>query len=63
MLPLRFPDGGWMRWAARGAVLEAEVLDGEGFRSVLSAAEAERVTGLLLAHKLAGRIELELVRD
>lgn len=63
MLPVQFPDGGFMRWMARGAVLEAEVLEGEGFRSVLSAAEAERVTGLLLAHKLAGRIELELVRD
>jgi hypothetical protein len=63
MLPVQFPDGGFMRWMARGAVLEAEVIEGDGFRSVLSAAEAERVTGLLLAHKLAGRIELELVRD
>lgn len=58
------PSGaGWVRWISRGAVLEAEVLDGEAFRNVLTAAEAEQVTGLLLAHKLAGRIELELVRD
>ena len=63
MIPLALPDGGWMRWVSRGAVLEAELLDGAAFRNVLSAAEAERVTGLLLAHRLAGRIELELVRD
>lgn len=63
MIPLSLPDGGFMRWVSRGAVLEAEVLDGDAFRNVLTAAEAERATGLLLAHRLAGRIELELVRD
>lgn len=61
---LALPLGaGWVRWISRGAVLEAEVLDHQAFRNVLTAAEAEQVTGLLLAHKLAGRIELELVRD
>jgi hypothetical protein len=63
MIPLALPGGGAMRWVSRGAVLEAEVLDGDAFRNVLTAAEAEQVTGLLLAHRLAGRIELELVRD
>ena len=63
MLPLPLPDGTWLRWITRGAVLEAEVQDGEGFRNLLTHAEAERVTGLLLSHKLAGQLELELVRE
>jgi len=63
MLPLTLPDGSWLRWISRGAVLEAEVQDGESFRNLLSHEEAERVTGLLLSHKLAGRLELELVRE
>ncbi len=62
-LPVRLPDGSWMRWVARGPVLEAEVRDGEGFRNVLTREEAERLTGLLLANKLAGKLELELVRE
>lgn len=62
MLPMTLPDGTWLRFISRGAVLEAEVQDGEGFRNVLSHGEAERITGLLLSHKLAGRVELELVR-
>jgi hypothetical protein len=56
-------EGPWVRWAARGPVLEAEVQDADVFRNLLSQAEAERVTGQLLAHKLAGRIELELLAD
>jgi hypothetical protein len=52
-----------MRWVARGVVLEAEVQDGEVFRNQLTRDEAERITGLLLANKLAGKLELELVRD
>ncbi len=63
MLPMTLPDGSWLRWISRGAVLEAEVQDGEVFRNVLSHQEAERVTGLLLSHKLAGKLELELVRE
>lgn len=63
MLPMILPDGTWLRWISRGAVLEAEVLEGEGFRNVLTHDEAERITGLLLSHKLAGRLELELVRE
>ena len=63
ILPMTLPDGSWLRWISRGAVLEAEVQDGEGFRNMLSHEEAERVTGLLLSHKLAGRLELELVRE
>ncbi len=63
MLPLTLPDGAWLRWVSRGPVLEAEVQDAEGFRNLLSHEEAERVTGLLLSHKLAGRLELELLRE
>ena len=53
----------WVRWLARGAVLEAEILDGASFRNVLTRAEAEQITGALLRRKLAGAIELELTRD
>ncbi|MDP2271165.1 MAG: hypothetical protein Q8K32_10575 [Archangium sp.] len=63
MLPMALPDGTWLRWISRGAVLEAEVQDGDGFRNVLTHTEAERITGLLLSHKLAGKLELELVRE
>lgn len=63
MLPMILPDGTWLRWISRGAVLEAEVQEGEAFRNLLSHDEAERITGLLLSHKLAGRLELELVRE
>lgn len=62
-LPTQLPGGAWMRWVARGVVLEAEVQDGEVFRNQLTRDEAERITGLLLANKLAGKLELELVRD
>ena len=62
-LPMALPDGTWLRWISRGAVLEAEVQDGDGFRNVLTHTEAERITGLLLSHKLAGKLELELVRE
>jgi hypothetical protein len=44
----------------RGPVMEAELLDGDGFRSVLEREEAERLAGHLLRLKLEGRIELEL---
>ena len=63
VLPMQLPDGSWLRWISRGAVLEAEVQEGDGFRNLLTPDEAERVTGLLLSHKLAGRLELELVRE
>lgn len=63
VLPVTLPDGTWVRWISRGPVLEAEVREGDGFRNVLTSAEAERITGLLLAHKLSGKLELELVRE
>jgi hypothetical protein len=53
---------GLVRWLERGAVMEAEVADGERFRNMLTRHEAEQLTGALLALKLDGRIELELVR-
>ncbi len=62
MLPMPTPFG-FARWLQRGAVMEAELADGESFRNVLTREEAEQLTGLLLAHKLAGRLEFELVRE
>jgi len=53
---------GLVRWLERGAVMEAEVADGDGFRNMLTVHEAEQLTGALLSLKLDGRIELELVR-
>lgn len=61
-LPLMHGDR-LVRWIARGAVLEAEVAEGDGWRNLLSREEAEQLTGLLLSLKLAGKIEFELVRD
>lgn len=63
MIPLLMADGTLTRWVSRGAVLEAEIFEGEGFRHVLTEQEAERMTGQLLAHRLAGKIDLEFVRD
>lgn len=57
------PDGRWMRWVSRGAVLEAELLEGAQGRNVLSATEAETITGALLALQISGRLVLQLVRD
>ncbi|MBE2249234.1 MAG: hypothetical protein IAE78_06745 [Myxococcus sp.] len=61
MVPMLLGSG-LMRWLERGAVMEAEVADGDGFRNLLTRHEAEQLTGALLALKLDGRIELELVR-
>lgn len=61
MVPMLLPFG-LVRWLERGAVMEAEVADGDGFRNMLTVHEAEQLTGALLALKLDGRIELELVR-
>ncbi len=63
VLMAQLPDARWMRWISRGAVLEAELLEGDSARNVLSAAEAELITGSLLALQLAGRLVLQLVRD
>ncbi len=51
-----------MRWLTRGAVLEAEVADGEGWRNLLTREEAEVITSRLLKAKLAGAIDFELGR-
>ncbi len=51
-----------VRWIPRGQVLEVEVADGDGFRSLLTAAEAEWVAGNLVALDLAGRLALEFTR-
>lgn len=67
MLPLlvNAPEGrvDLVRFLVRGAVLEAELLDGESFRNQLSQEEAERVVGALIRLKLEERIELEVIAD
>ncbi len=63
VLVFQLPGGAWARWASRGVVLEAELADGEGWRNVLTAHEAELLTGVLLAHQLGGRLTVHLVRD
>jgi hypothetical protein len=40
--------------------MEAELLDGDDFRSVLAREEAERLAGHLLRIKLGGGLDLEL---
>ncbi|HSP81533.1 MAG TPA: hypothetical protein VLQ93_23645 [Myxococcaceae bacterium] len=59
---VRRPEGGedFFRLLQRGPVLEVEVAEGEGFRSVLSREESERFAGHLLRLKLEGRLELEV---
>ena len=56
------PAGGedFFRLLQRGPVMEVEVAEGAGFRSLLSREESERFAGHLLRLKLAGRIELEV---
>jgi hypothetical protein len=56
------PEGGqdFFRLIQRGPVMEAELWDGQAFRSVLSREEGERFAGQLLRFKLEGKIELEL---
>lgn len=48
------------QWRLRGPVLELEWETEDGFRSLLSAAEAEWAAGTLLRLQLAGLLELEL---
>ncbi len=63
-LPVRLPlHGGGsqlFRLLQRGAVMEAEVRDGEGFRSLLTHEESERLAGHLLQLRLAGKLSLEV---
>jgi len=48
------------RLLERGAVMEAEISDGDQFRNVLTQEEAERVAGALLRLQVEGRLQLEL---
>ncbi|HLL53085.1 MAG TPA: hypothetical protein VK447_06030 [Myxococcaceae bacterium] len=50
----------FFRLRERGPVMEAELLDGDDFRSVLAREEAERLAGHLLRIKLSGKLDLEL---
>ncbi|WP_395844985.1 hypothetical protein [Archangium violaceum] len=56
------PEGGedFFRLLQRGPVMEVEVADGPGFRSILTREESERFAGHLLRLKLEGRLELEV---
>lgn len=63
-LPVFVPrlEGGedFFRLLQRGPVMEVEVAEGPGFRSVLTREESERFAGHLLRLKLEGRLELEV---
>ena len=63
-IPLQVPraDGGhdFVRLLQRGPVMEAELQDGAGFRSLLAREEGERIAGYLLRLKLTKKIELEI---
>lgn len=61
-IPVLVPDASgssFFRLLERGPVMEVELQEGEGFRSILMPAEAERFAGYLLRLKLEGKIELE----
>lgn len=63
-LPVLVPgaDGGvdFFRLLQRGAVMEAELAEGDRFRNILATEEAERLAGHFLRLKLEGKLELEL---
>jgi hypothetical protein len=52
----------WLRWVARGPLMEAEFIEPSGFRNALSCAEAEEILAELLRYQRLGRIGLELGR-
>jgi hypothetical protein len=56
------PEGGedFFRLLQRGPVMEVEVAEGPGFRSILTREESERFAGHLLRLKLEGKLELEV---
>jgi hypothetical protein len=51
------------RLVERGPVMEAELVDGDAFRNLLSRDEAEQIAGYFLRLKLSKQIELELSTD
>ena len=59
------PGGGedFFRLLQRGAVLEVELAEGEGFRGMLTREESERFAGHLLRLNLHGRLVLEVEAD
>jgi DnaJ-domain-containing protein 1 len=61
MLP-QVEAGRLFRWRARGPVLEAELVEADAFRNLLSTEEAELLTAGLLRRKLAGTLGFELSR-
>src|SRR5262249_10267263 len=48
------------RFHQRGPILEAEILETDAFRSILTLNEAELLAGQLLRWKLAGALHLQL---
>jgi hypothetical protein len=61
-LPRASGPASLVRLVERGPVMEAEIADGEGWRNLMTADEAEALAGWLIKLKLEGRIELELTR-
>jgi hypothetical protein len=66
IIPFFLPRAGGpaslLRLVERGPVMEVELADGEGWRNLLAADEAEALAGWLIKLKLEGRVELELSR-
>jgi hypothetical protein len=65
MIPFRVPQPAGtihVRFLQRGPVAEAEVADGEGWRSVLTVEEAEVIAGWLIKLQLEGKLSVSLAR-
>jgi hypothetical protein len=65
MIPFQVPQPAatlHVRFLQRGPVAEAEVADGEGWRSVLSVEEAEVIAGWLIKLQLEGKLSVSLAR-
>jgi hypothetical protein len=65
MIPFRVPQPAatlHVRFLQRGPVAEAEIADGEGWRSVLSTEEAEVIAGWLIKLQLEGKLSVALAR-
>lgn len=65
MIPFRVPQPAatlYARFLQRGPVAEAEVQEGEGWRSVLSVEEAEVIAGWLIKLQLEGKLSVALAR-
>lgn len=65
MIPFRVPQPAstlHVRFLQRGPVAEAEIADGESWRSVLTVEEAEVIAGWLIKLQLEGKLSVALAR-